>query len=114
METMTVREMFEAMPGVFRPEKAKGVQTVIQFRLSGEGGGDWYLTVEDGTCTVTEGVTDAAKATISMSAKDYIALAMGKLGGIRGYMTGRIKVSGDVMLLQKMQSWFPEIGELGP
>jgi putative sterol carrier protein len=103
----TARQLFEEMPDAFQPRKARGVEAVIQFRLSGEGGGEWYVVVKDGTCAVTEGVNDAAQATIMMSAADYVALASGKLGGMRAFMTGRVKTTGDFTLLQKMQAWFP-------
>ena len=104
----TARQLMEEMPQVFRPNRAKGVDTVIQFRLSGEGGGNWYTTIKDGTCTVTEGVSDAAQGTIMMTASDYVALATGKLGGMKAFLTGRVKTSGDFTLLQKMQTWFPQ------
>jgi len=104
---MTARQLIQDMPKVFRPEKAKGVDAVIQFRLAGEGGGEWYATVRDGKCVVTEGVSDTAHATIMMAGKDYVALATGKLSGMKAFLTGRVKTSGDFTLLQKMQSWFP-------
>jgi putative sterol carrier protein len=108
MTTKTARQMIETMPEVFRPEKARGVKAVIQFKLSGEGAGQWYVTIEDGACQVHEGTAEAADATIYMSAKDYVALATGKLGGTRAFLTGRVKTSGDAMLLRKMQAWFPQ------
>ena len=105
---MTARELIEDMPQFFRPERARGVDAVIQFRLSGDGGGNWYVTFKHGTCTVTEGVADAARATIQMAASDYVDLANGKLGGMKAFLTGRIKASGDVSLVQRMQNWFPK------
>jgi putative sterol carrier protein len=107
LKETTAREMIQEMPKVFRPEKAKGVNAVIQFRLSGEGGGEWYVTVKDQKCVVTEGVSNAAQGTIMMTGKDYVALANGKLGGMKAFLTGRVKTSGDFTLLQKMQAWFP-------
>jgi putative sterol carrier protein len=107
MAEMTARQWIEEMPGAFRPERARRVDAVIQFQLSGEGGGDWYAVIKDGTCTVAEGVHDAPHATIMMDARDYVALATGKLGGMKAFLTGRVKTSGDVSLLQRMQSWFP-------
>ena len=108
MKGKTARELIEEMPDVFRPQKAKGVDAVIQFKLSGEGGGSWYATIKNGTCTVTEGQSEAPQATIMMSAKDYVLLATGKLGGTRAFLTGRVKTSGDFTLLQKMPAWFPQ------
>lgn len=107
MTEKTTRQFMEEMPQVFRPQRARGVNTVIQFKLSGEDGGDWYATIKDGTCTVTEGVSDAAQATILMEAKDYVALATGKLGGMKAFLSGKVKTSGDFSILQRMQSWFP-------
>ena len=108
MKGKTARELIEEMPDVFRAGKAKGVEAVIQFKLSGDGGGNWYTTIKDGACTVTEGKSEAPHATIMMSAKDYVLLATGKLGGTRAFLTGRVKTSGDFTLLQKMQAWFPQ------
>ncbi len=107
MDSMTARDLIETMPSAFRPERARRVNAVIQFELSGEGGGDWYVTIKDGTCTVTEGVSDAAQGTIMMTASDYVALADGKLGGMKAFLTGRIKTTGDFTLLKKMETWFP-------
>ena len=106
MAKLTARQLMEGMPDAFRPERARRVDTVIQFRLSGEGGGDWYATIRDGVCTVAEGVSPDAKATIMMSARDYEDLAAGKLGQTRAFLSGRIKTSGDFSLLNRMQSWF--------
>jgi putative sterol carrier protein len=103
----TTRQFMEEMPQVFRPERARGVKAVIQFKLSGKDGGDWVATIQDGTCTVTEGLSDAAQATIMMDAADYVALATGKLGGMKAFLSGKVKTSGDFSLLQRMQSWFP-------
>jgi putative sterol carrier protein len=97
----------EDMPQAFRPNKARGANAVIQFELSGEGGGNWYVTIKDGTCTVNEGVSDDAQGTIIMDANDYVALATGKLGGMKAFMTGKVKTKGDFTVLKKMQSWFP-------
>ena len=97
----------ERLPQYFQPDRARGAKAVIQFHLTGEGGGDWYAVIENGTCTVTRGVSGAPHGTITMSASDYVDLASGKLGGIRAFMTGRVKTSGDITLLRKMQAWFP-------
>jgi putative sterol carrier protein len=108
MAEMTARQYMEAMPDVFLAKNARGVKAIIQFKLSGEGGGDWYAMFKDGTCTVTEGTTDAAQATLEMTANDYVDLATGKLGEMKAFMTGKVKASGDISLLRKMQRWFPK------
>ena len=106
MEEKTARELIEEMPQTFRPERAGRANAVIQFLISGEGGGNWYVTIKDRTCTVTEGVTESPKATIRMDADDYVALATGKLASMKAFMSGRVKASGDIGLLQRMDRWF--------
>ena len=108
MADKTARQLIEDMPEVFRPQRARGASAVIQFELSGDDGGKWYVTVKDGTCAITEGESDDAQATIMMDASDYVALATGKLGGMRAFMTGKVKTKGDFTLLRKMQTWFPQ------
>ena len=108
MTEQTARQLIEKMPEDFRPKRARGVDAVVQFQLSGEGGGSWYVVIKGGNCEVVEGVNDSAQATVRMTASDYVALSTGKLGGMRAYLTGRVKISGDQTLLRKMQKWFPQ------
>ena len=106
---MTARELIEDMPRTFRPERAGRAKAVIQFQLSGEGGGNWYVVIKDRTCTVTEGITQTADATIRMDANDYVALATGKLGSMKAFLSGRVKASGDISLLRRMDTWFVRV-----
>ena len=106
MDGKTARQLIEEMPQTFRPQRAGRANVVIQFLISGEGGGNWYVTIKDRTCTVTEGVTESAKATLRMDAGDYVALATGKLGSMKAFASGRVKASGDISLLQRMDRWF--------
>jgi len=102
----TARQLIEEMPSTFRPQRAGRANAVIQFMLSGESGGNWYVTIKDQTCTVTEGVASSPKATLQMNAEDYVALATGKLASMKAFMSGRVKASGDLALLRRMDNWF--------
>ena len=82
--------MIEEMPEDFRPERAGRADVVVQFHLTGEGGGDWYVTIKDRTCTVTEGVAPSANATMEMDASDYVQLATGKLGSMKAFTSRRM------------------------
>lgn len=39
IDKLTLKQLFEGMAQSFRPEEAKGLDTVIQYDISGEGGG---------------------------------------------------------------------------
>lgn len=102
----TAKEIIEALPLVFQPDKAEGMNETFQFELSGEGGGTWVAKIADGQCTVTEGRIDNPSVTISMEAADYVAIAQGKLDTARAFMSGKIKVKGDMGLVMKLPTLF--------
>jgi putative sterol carrier protein len=102
----TARQLLEEMPETFRGERAGRADVVVQFQISGEGGGNWYVTIRDKTCTVSEGVAESPDATVRVDASDYVALSTGKLSSMRAFTTGKVKASGDISLLQRMDRWF--------
>jgi putative sterol carrier protein len=105
-EIRTAEQYVLAMPTSFRPDTAKNDQAVIQIRLTGEGGGDWYVTINRGSCEVTPGVSSAPSVTMRMEAADYVAMASGRMSGLQAVMSGKLKTSGNTGVLMKMQSWF--------
>ena len=98
--------IFEAMPNAFIPEKAGPVELDLQFSLSGDQGGDWAVQIGNGTCTTHQGQVTNPLATIHMSAEDFMALFQGELNAVAAYMAGRVKVSGDVMAIMNLLSFF--------
>ena len=106
MVAKTARQMIEEMPEDFRPERAGRANAVVQFHITGEGGGDWYVTIKDRTCTVVEGVAPKANATMTMDAAEYVDLATGRLSSMKAFASRKIKPSGDVSLLKRMDRWF--------
>ena len=102
----SVQEVIDAMPAHFLPEQAAGMRAVIQFDLSGEGGGQWHAISADGALTVAPGPATSPTLSLAGSAKDYLALINGELKPMAAFMQGKIKVKGDMPLLMKMQSLF--------
>jgi len=102
----TVADVFARMPEFFRPEKAAGVDVVFQFRISGPGGGDWYVVVKDQTCTVSAGVHEKPTTTLKMADEDFLALVAGKLPAMQAFTSGKLKIEGDLMKSQLVQKLF--------
>jgi len=102
----TLSELFKEMPNRFQADKAGDMNAVIQFDLTGEGGGQWHLKIADGACSIEEGVADGPKATIHMDASDYLDMVSGKLNPMMAFMTGKVKVEGDLNAVMKMQQIF--------
>ena len=102
----SVSEIFENMPDAFNAEKAGDLDATVQFDLSGEGGGTWYVVVADGTCEVKEGEMESPTATIRMEASDYAALVAGELDAMSAFMQQKIRVEGDLNTVMKFQNLF--------
>lgn len=102
----TVKETFEAMPGRFRPDKAAGTNAVIQYDVSGEGGGTWHAVIKDGTCTVGEGAGQNPNLTLQISGQDWLDMLSGKQSGQMLFMSGKLKVKGDMGLAMRLGSMF--------
>lgn len=101
-----IRKMMANMPASFKPEKAVGVDAVIQYNLTGEGGSTWASKIGDGVCTVEEGEAENPTMTITMDANDYVEMMAGRLDGMQAFMTGKIKVTGDIMLASRLMTFF--------
>ena len=101
-----VKMIFDGMAGSFQPDKAVGVTAVIQYDITGEGGGKWYADIGDGKCAVVEGAHETPKMTITIDAQDWVDMITGKLDGQQAFMTGKLKIKGDMSLAMKMGNFF--------
>ena len=102
----TVKESFDAMPSRFRSDKATGTSAVIQYDVSGDGGGTWNAVIKDGACAVNSGAAPAPNLTLSMSSQDWLDMIGGKLSGQMAFMSGKLKLKGDMGLAMKVGSLF--------
>jgi putative sterol carrier protein len=102
----SVRETFDLMASRFQPGRGKGVIGVVQYVIEGEGGGTWYASIKDGTCTVTEGIIPNPNLIFTMAAQDWLDLLGGKLSGQMAFMSGKLKLKGDMGLAMKVAGMF--------
>ena len=100
------RQMIEAMPAAFLPDKAGSAKALIQLDLTGEGGGLWVLDIANGQCQAREEKATQPDVTVTMSAQDFAALFHNQLDAVQAFMTGKIKVSGNVGLVMQLLGWF--------
>jgi putative sterol carrier protein len=105
-DTMSVKPIFEAMPLSLNKDAAKEANTVYQFNLSGDGGGQFAVTIKHGDCTVEEGTVAAPDVTISAVAADYLNIVTGAYPFGLAFINGRLKVEGDLRLLIRMGKYF--------
>lgn len=100
---MTVQEFFEQLPSRVDPEKTAGMNNTYVFDV--EGAGAWTVAVADGTVSVTEGAGDA-DCTIAASEETLLKIANGEANATTAYMTGKLKIQGDMGAALKLQKLF--------
>jgi putative sterol carrier protein len=101
----TVNEIFdEVNRRMADPVKAGTTNAAYRFDLSGDDGGAYHIVLKDGTGEAGAGAPDSPNTTISMSGDDFVGLATGKLDPTMAFMTGKLKVRGDMALAMKLQN----------
>jgi putative sterol carrier protein len=99
----STREFFETLEERVDPAKAAGMSSSYLFDIDGVG--RWRVDVENGSAKVTEGGEDAA-CTISTSDETFQRIVAGELNPTNAYMTGKLKVAGDMAAALKLQNLF--------
>ncbi|MGH7639391.1 MAG: SCP2 sterol-binding domain-containing protein [Candidatus Dormibacteria bacterium] len=102
----TPQQIIDKIPEAFQADKAQGLSAVYQFDISGDSGGNWYLEVKDGQCQVTEGTSPAANTTFTISDENFVKLITGRLDGTMAFMTGKLKLKGDMALAMRLSGLF--------
>ena len=101
----TVQEFFETLPSRADTSKTAGMNNSYAFDI--EGAGQWTVKVTDGAVSVTEGMGDAADVTISASQEVFEKIISGEQNPTSAYMTGKLKLKGDMGAAMKLQKLFP-------
>jgi putative sterol carrier protein len=95
---MTPAELFASLPERFRSERAGDLRAIYAFELSGDGGGAWTVHVADGVLRVADGGDANADVTLRATADDWMAIVEGRKDPQLAFLTGKLKVSGDLQL----------------
>jgi putative sterol carrier protein len=100
---MSAREFFETLESRVDPSKTAGMNNSYLFDI--DGAGTWKVDVQDGSVNVSEG-GDAADVTISTSEETFEKMVSGEQNPTSAYMTGKLKVKGDMGAAMKLQKLF--------
>lgn len=106
-EATNVQSAIDIMKGRFNAGAAAGMDAVYQVNLHGAEAGNYYLKISNGALEAGEGTHDSPNITINMASTDFVDMTNGKLNPTMAYMSGKLKISGDMGLAMKMQSIFP-------
>ena len=99
--------VFAGMAQSFSPEKAAGQQAVVQYEIAApDGAHEYAMRIADGRCEIDRGRPESPRVTIRLGLADFLRLITGNANGMQLFMTGKLKVSGDLFFAQTYQSWF--------
>ena len=100
---MTVQEFFAVLPSKVDPAKTAGMNNSYVFDVTGVGA--WTVSVVDGAVSVAEGEHDA-DCTIAASEETLMKITAGEANATTAYMTGKLKIKGDMGAALKLQKLF--------
>jgi putative sterol carrier protein len=98
-----VKEFFETLESRVDPAKTAGMNNSYVFDVGGAG--QWTVRVTDGDVKVTEGA-EQADVTISAASETFEKIARGEQNPTTAYMTGKLKIKGDMGAAMKLQKLF--------
>jgi len=102
-ETRTPKEFFEMLPSKFKPDKAAGIDVIVQISINGSNGGDWIVTIENQKLRAKEGIHPSSMLELKMEESDFMDLINGKISSEKAFMTGKIKFKGNIGLALRLK-----------
>jgi putative sterol carrier protein len=97
------REFFETLETRVDSAKAAGLNASYRFEI--DDAGTWLVEVDDGKVSVSENEGEA-DTTISTSTETFMKIASGEQNPTSAYMSGKLKVKGDMGQAMKLQKLF--------
>jgi putative sterol carrier protein len=97
------KDFFDSLQSRADESKLAGMNNSYLFDIEGEG--QWLVHVADGRVNVTEGAGDA-DATITTGAETFDKIVGGEQNPTTAYMTGKLKIKGDLGAAMKLQKLF--------
>ena len=106
-EDEVLKNIFAGMQEAFRADKAQGVNSTLQYDIeTSSGTKQWSVAVENGTCTTSEGPATDPRLTLKVALVDFVRLILGQADGTQLFMSGKLKLEGDMMFAMQMQTFF--------
>jgi putative NADPH-quinone reductase len=107
----SIKELFEAMPHGLNKKLAKGIDTIVQFHLTGEEAVDGYLIIQNLQCVYANGVHPDPKTTIRADSRLWLAISNNEVSGEKAFINKEYIVDGDMSILLNFSDLFAPSSE---
>lgn len=99
-----IKKLFQEINSALRedPSRGKGVQAVYQFNFHDDDS-VFQLVLKGEDSYAGEGDKESPDCTLVMVKEDFLAMAKGELNGTKAFMSGRLKIKGNMGLALKLQ-----------
>lgn len=104
----TMRGMLAGMAMIFNPEAAgPELKAIVQFRVTGDEPGEYYLNIADRKCAAFEGAHPEPTVTINTPSEVWLAVSKGEMNGMEAFLRKKYTVDGDMGLMMRFDELFP-------
>ena len=99
-----VAQIFSDIAANLDPAMTDDLNATIQFDLGGENGGLYWVQLGDAEVLSGSGPADNPEMTVKALADDWAAVVNGELNPMQAFMSGRLKIAGNMNLAMKLQT----------
>lgn len=102
--TPSMKEIFEnLMNANINPDVAKKINSIYQFKVTGNEPGEWIMDLTKDNNWVSPGTSDKAKCTITVGGEEWKQILLKQLDPTKAFFNGKLKVNGDINMAMKLQ-----------
>ncbi|MFL0806585.1 MAG: SCP2 sterol-binding domain-containing protein [Oceanobacter sp.] len=101
----SVAEIINTLNERFDSDAAGDMNVTFQFEI--EDGENYYISVNNGACECAAGEHDDPDVTLVMNTETLKGIATGETDGMQAFMSGQLRVEGDMMLATRLSDLFP-------